>query len=347
MRLLKLSVLYAGKYVGLFALFRRLTRKLPRILCYHGGSMADEHLFHPKLFCHADLLEQRLRWLQRKGFVPGDLDTLLSGKGADPAGGTPVVVTLDDGWVSSGNQLIPLLGRYRYPSVLYLTTKLSTEGGPVTDVCVNYIVWKAQRDSVQLSGFGPELDGSYGGDGSERSRLRKAAERWLAQYEGQPQARVAALQRFASALGVPPETLDLESRRFSLMQGEELLEMKKHNGHIELHGHAHLYVPGDQARNRSDIEVCRERIRDIGLPEPQHYCYPSGEFDPEAAATMRAAGVASATTCQPGLVRNVAGDSRYFLPRFLDGGDVAMIEFEAEMSGVLDFVRKLRGRAAT
>ncbi|QNA98062.1 polysaccharide deacetylase family protein [Massilia sp. Se16.2.3] len=114
---------------------------------------------------------------------------------------------------------------------------------------------------------------------------------------------------------------------------------------IELHGHLHEYVPGEPERNRANIEKCREKIEAAGLPRPTHYCYPSGAFDAQAPQVMRAAGVATATTCLPGLVRLDKPDTRYLLPRFLDGGDVSMIEFEAEMSGVLELLRRLTGRA--
>ena len=71
----------------------------------------------------------------------------------------------------------------------------------------------------------------------------------------------------------------------------------------------------------------------------------SGAFDAGAPAVMKAAGVATATTCVPGLVKPGDRDTRFFLPRFLDGGDVSMIEFEAEMSGVLQLLRTLTRRA--
>jgi hypothetical protein len=107
----------------------------------------------------------------------------------------------------------------------------------------------------------------------------------------------------------------------------------------------HKYVPGQGARNRANIEQCRDVIEAAGLPRPTHYCYPSGAFDAGAPAVMQAAGVATATTCLPGLVKLRDRDTRFFLPRFLDGGDVSMIEFEAEMSGVLQLLRTLTRRA--
>lgn len=46
-RAAKLSALRTMKALGLFALSRRLTKHKLRILCYHGISVADEHLFRP------------------------------------------------------------------------------------------------------------------------------------------------------------------------------------------------------------------------------------------------------------------------------------------------------------
>jgi peptidoglycan/xylan/chitin deacetylase (PgdA/CDA1 family) len=341
---LKLSLLSLAKNVGIFALFRRLTKSVPRILCYHGGSLGDEHLFNGKLFCEKGLLEQRLRWLERNGFVPSTLDELLQAKTARPLG-IPVIVTLDDGWYSSATDLLPVLASHNHRPVLYLATKVFAGGGPVIDVCLRYILWKSPLKSVRLSGFSAEVDGDYGIDaGSERIRFCAAAEKWLATQDEDPRAQASSLERLSVALGVPSNVLDLSSRRFSYMSREELHVATAQGCTVELHGHVHRYVKGEVERNRADIELCRQHIVAAGFPSPRHYCYPSGDYDQKAAMTMAAVGVHTATTCLPGLVRSLEGDRRYFLPRFLDGASVSIIEFEAEMSGVLAFVRTLTGR---
>ena len=71
---LKLNVLRLARTLGVFALFRRLTRRRGRILCYHGGALGDEHRYNGKLFGQSDMLRQRLEWLRAKGFVPASLD---------------------------------------------------------------------------------------------------------------------------------------------------------------------------------------------------------------------------------------------------------------------------------
>lgn len=341
----KTVVLHLAKVMGLFALSRALTRDTTRILCYHAGSLGDEHLFNPKLFCRPGLLEQRLQWLKCKGFVTSSLDALLQARKNRAASAIPLVITLDDGWYSTSSDLLPVLARYGHQPVLYLATKAFTSGCAVIDVCIRYIVWKSPLPSVQLQGFHAQLDGAYAlSERPDRERLCHAAEKWLATWDGDASAIHLALERFSLAMGVPAGTLDLASRRFSYMRTEELLAAAHNGCQVELHGHVHQYVSGQSERNRADIETCRRHIVAVGLPNPRHYCYPSGAYDEQAVAMLTAAGVSTATTCRPGLVQRVVGDRRFFLPRFLDGGDVAMIEFEAEMSGVLDFLRRLRCR---
>lgn len=339
---IKQAVLHAAKFAGIFALVRAATRKHPRILCYHGGNLDDERHYNPKLFCTREQLRQRLDWLRRKGFVPATLDDVAT-PGDVPTGGIRVVITLDDGWYSSWHDLLPALAEYGYRPVLYLHTEAYEAGAPIIPVSVRYILWKAGPREVALSGLGTGMDGTWClADRDARHRLCAATERWL---QGQrPQDVVSSLERFAASLGVPEAELNLGSRRFSYMTREELQAASANGCAIELHGHVHEYVPGQPERNRTNIEKCREKILAAGLPAPTHYCYPSGAFDAGAPEVMRAAGVSTATTCLPGLVKLRDADTRYLLPRFLDGGDVSMIEFEAEMSGVLELLRTLARR---
>jgi len=53
----------------------------------------------------------------------------------------------------------------------------------------------------------------------------------------------------------------------------------------------------------------------------------------------------SATTCIPGLIESTQGNRKYYLPRFLDGENVHMLEFEAEMSGFSYVLRRAVGRS--
>ncbi|MCA1855856.1 polysaccharide deacetylase family protein [Massilia oculi] len=340
---MKFTVLRIARAAGLFALFRRLTRRHARILCYHGGALGDEYLFNGKLFCRPAMLRQRLDWLKAKGFVPASLDQVASGTAA--ASGIPVAITLDDGWYSSEACLLPVLAEYGHAPVLYLHTEICETGAPVAGVALRYILWKSPLKTVTLQGFGEGLDGhhAFGEDGA-RQRLAARADAWFASLGRDPATVRAALERFGSAFGVTPAELDLDSRRFSYMLPDELRAAAARGCAIELHGRVHQYYRGEPERNLANIAACRQHILDTGLPEPQHYCYPSGAFDEAAGPMLAQAGVRTATTCIPGLVAPGDSTRRYYLPRFLDGGNVDMIEFEAEMSGVLEFMRMVTGR---
>jgi hypothetical protein len=55
--------------------------------------------------------------------------------------------------------------------------------------------------------------------------------------------------------------------------------------------------------------------------------------------------IVSATTCEPGL--NFRHTPRLALHRFLDGEDIDQIQFEAEMSGLNELLRRARAALKT
>jgi peptidoglycan/xylan/chitin deacetylase (PgdA/CDA1 family) len=337
----KVAILLAARTLGLFALSRYLTKNKTRILCYHGGVIGDEVGFNSKLFCSAEILEKRVDWLQAKGFQFVTLDDALK----QPANGRtlgrlPTVITFDDGWYSTASQLLPVLSNRQVPSTLYLSTEDFLRGWPIIAVTVRYAIWKAQRRHVAMQGWGQNVDGDYDLDNAtDRTRL---AERVVPAIVGSANGREQAcgeLTRFAHALGVSAEVLDLASRRFDYVTAEEVLDIAKSGCSIESHGHAHQYLgktPGDFS---ADLRRCENIIVALGLPRPRHYCYPSGCFSDQASITLKRADIHSATTCIPGLVDQVDDACRHYLPRFLDGNDIHDLEFEAEMSGFSDLMR--------
>jgi Polysaccharide deacetylase len=152
-----------------------------------------------------------------------------------------------------------------------------------------------------------------------------------------------ALQRFGACIGLDGADLQLDTRRFDYVTADELAYLPATGCQVELHGHVHRYPNGNPRAFADDLQACDDAIVSAGLPLPRHYCYPSGSFDAAAAKVLERMGIRSATTCLSGLARK--GASRYYLPRFLDGEDVHAIEFEAEMSGLLDLARRAFSRA--
>lgn len=333
----------AARALGLFALARRLTRHRVRILCFHGGSLGDEHRFNPLLFCTGEHLARRLAWMDAHGFswvsLPSAVDMLKSKSGA-PRPRLPVVLTFDDGWYSTAQVLGPVVARHQVPAVLYLCTSHFQRGEPVPDVSMAYLVWKAGARVVHLEGVDPVLDGCYElGDPQARRDFLAQSIRWVREAAaGDISAR---LELLAGALGLDAQALDVASRRFSYLDGEELQALRTQGWSIELHGHEHRYPAGDPAALALDLQRCQAVFASLALPRGRHYCYPSGNHDAAAHGLMARHGVESATTCLPGLCPDGSGRALHYLPRFLDGANIPPLVFEAEMSGFADGVRWL------
>lgn len=338
----KLVILLGARTLGLFALSRYLTRSRLRVLCYHGGAIGDESGYNPKLFCKADRLRGRMEWMRRRGFRFVRLDDAVTQQDStDAKPSLRTVVTFDDGWYSTASELLPVLSEMKIPSTLYLSTLNFLEGWPILNVAVRYTIWKSCKQSATIQGWGSGVDGEYDlRQAEERQRLAVGMVKAIEQSASGREQVCAALARFADCLGLPASELQLESRRFDYVTKNELLDLPRQGCTIELHGHVHEYPKGNPARLVEDLSKCRGIIAGLGLAEPRHYCYPSGSFGAEASEALDGMGIRSATTCIPGLVTDVSGHRRHYLPRFLDGEDVHSLEFEAEMSGFSELMRK-------
>ena len=346
MRAAKLSFLYVARAAGLFRLSRFLTRSRVRILCYHGGGIGDEHLFNSLLFCRAEFLDSRLRWLidNRFSFVSlKDAVAMVVGNSARPH--FPTVLTFDDGWFSTYKTLHPVVHRLDLPATLYLCTSYFVGGWPNVEVAMHYLIWRNQRRQTEIQGLHVDVDGTYDlSEAQGRQRLVKAAQAWIRQNFNSRESVCAALEQVGTQLGVAPTELDLDSRRFDFATANELGTMRQQGWSIELHGHAHHYPVGRPGELKHDLETCQTEIRRAGLGVARHYCYPSGEHDDSAYGVLSELGIESAVTCEAGLIGKADARAKFHLPRFLDGAHIHELEFESEMSGFGHFLRRLTGR---
>lgn len=330
----------ACKAVGLFAYARRRSRGHLRILCYHGFSLEDEARFRPSLFIDPKVFEQRMRYLAAQGFRVVPLDRAASELEAGELGPDTVTITIDDGFYSTRAAALPVLARYRFPATLYVTSYYYERETPIFQLAVDYICWKSEKASVELASLGiPELDhpGPVKLDQANRNRISQAVFAF-----GSGQLDLAGREDLATRLG---ELLGVDyagirrSRILSLVNAEELAELEAGGVAIELHTHRHR-LPLDQREAAAEIEANRSVLMPVIGRPMRHFCYPSGFHADEHRPALRQAGIATATTCQPGLARPT--EDRLALPRVLDDSRVSQIEFEAEMSGFTEMIRSLR-----
>ncbi|MFC7048302.1 polysaccharide deacetylase family protein [Emcibacter nanhaiensis] len=339
MHSVKLIILYLAKVLGLFRYSRNKTKRGLQILCYHGFSLADEHEFRPKLFMTAATLEKRLQLLKKSGFPVLSLDEACEGLRAGTLPDNAVVITMDDGWQGAADHAWPLFRKYGFDWTLYLTTYYAEKQTQVMNLALQYLCWKSREASVDLSSLSPDFGKELRLDvDMSRDAL---AEKLVEIGEKCPTAqdRQDFVRRAASAFRLDQKEFE-DKKLFRLIDLDTAREMAKSGVDLQLHTHRHTLGDGSKESLDKELADNRKGIAKAGNADPVHLCYPSGYFEPQHLEYLQQLGIKSATTCFPGL--NYQDTPLLELKRFLDGEDVSQIEFEAELYGFQELLRRLR-----
>lgn len=334
---LLLVILRIAKLAGLFALARRLTARDLRILCYHGASLRDEHHFSPGLFMSKETFAARMDFLAQHGYPVISLDAAIAGlpSGAWPGGAT--VLTIDDGWFGTYRHMAPVLKARGFPSTLYIASYYLGKQTQVFNVAVNYVLWRARGQTLELAAVADHLSGRYE---LADVRQRAVAGRRLGDFAESlcdVQTRQILFRRLCEVVGIDADEIE-EQRLCAFLRIEEARDLQAGGMDIQLHSHRHRFPADSFEAAEAEIADNRRALASVGNPALQHFCYPSGEYQERQLAWLPRLGIVSATTIKAGFTR--AADSPYELRRFLDSERVSPIEFEAEMSGFLELVRR-------
>ena len=208
-------------------------------------------------------------------------------------------------------------------ATLYCDTDLLLRKQPIPHVMAAHISKRLDTSSLSCE---------------SRAMLARAADLSLSFDE-----RLECLRRFTAG-----HTEDLEyffrRRAFDYMSPEELrVFARSPRMRVELHTHRHTMHDHSKTMISREIEDNRSALSSL-LHVPgsrfSHFCYPSGDVDVNDRSILESCGVKSATTTQQGIAVFDPG-AIHRIPRILDGENVSMIEFEAELSGFLYLARRL------
>ena len=315
-----------------------LTTGRLQILCYHGFSFEDEHLFRGRLFMAPAIFERRLEWLKTHGYHVLELGEALTRLNAGTLRHKEIAITIDDGFYSVFALAAPLLRAYGMPATVYVTSYYVTHGNPIFRLAIQYMAWKSKRDDVNLLGL---LRDSRGSTALRGPRAAEELQRFyeFAEERHTEQERVAAAREFGIRVGVDYDEL-LRSRRLSLMSAAEIRDLSRDGFDIQLHTHRHR-LPTSAAGISREITDNRAALSNLTERRLEHFCYPSGIWESCQWPALSALGIRSATTCLPGF--NTRETPLLGLRRFLDGQEIPMEEFAVEMSGIKDLYRRARG----
>jgi peptidoglycan/xylan/chitin deacetylase (PgdA/CDA1 family) len=329
-RALKQSSLTLSRQVGLSGWLAQSAWRRSRllILCYHGIALSDEHRWNPGLYVSAGHLERRLATLRRTGCTVLPLGEAIERLYRRDLPERAIVLTFDDGYYDFMARAWPLLRAYGYPATVYLTTARVEHNLPIVNLFVSYALWKARRSVLSGDGV-PGLRGTYTlATGAERQRVIADLNTATARMNAAPKDLIA--KDIVRRLGLDYDAL-AGARMLTLMRPEEEARLAHEGLDVQLHTHLHRN-PSDPELFVRDVLDNRERIEAITGTPATHLCYPSGMYRLSYLPALRREGIASATTCDPGMAAPNADP--LLLPRFVDTGGISEIEFEAWLTGI-------------
>jgi peptidoglycan/xylan/chitin deacetylase (PgdA/CDA1 family) len=333
----KRRVLGASSRLGLLSGVRDSAWRQRRllILCYHSISIDDEHEWSGTYSMSPALLESRLHMLRDGGYNVLPLDDAVRRLYEGSLPPRSVALTFDDGMYDFHARAWPLLQQFGFPATVYLTTYYSDYDQPIFGLLCSYMLWRAharmpQPDVTPL--FGTPMSWQLS-DAAGRARAKRDILTYADREQLSAQERTVWAERLADLLGEDYDAIRAK-RILTVMTRDEAAEVARDGIDVELHTHRHR-TPNDRALFLREITDNRARIERIREGVARHFCYPSGIYRPEFLPWLREAGVATATTCDPGLASRRSDP--LLLPRLVDTSFLSPLDVEGWMTGMSGF----------
>lgn len=331
LRPIRRAVWHLQRRAGVFRLLAdsKWRRNRLLILCYHGISRYDEHLWRPNLYMHPEVLRQRLQIVQQGRYNVLRLGEALQRLRTGDLPPKGVVITFDDGGYDFYAAGFPVIKSFGFPVTVYQTTYYGDYQKPVFNLVCSYLLWRGRGRILQNPkdlGLGAPLDLR-----TETGRARIVRQLVL----DADTSNLTGVQKNALAASLA-QSLDISydeivsSRIFQLMNSSERAELAAAGVDFQLHTHRHR-TPLEERLFRKEIQDNRQSLQRLG-ETAIHFCYPSGVYRPEFLNWLPMENVVSATTCNSGLASRRSNP--FLLPRLVDTSARSPIEFEAWLSGL-------------
>lgn len=303
------------------------------ILCYHGVSLDDEHLWNPGLYMSAEQFAGRLRNIAENGYrvlpLPEAITKLYEGTLPEKA----VAITFDDGFYDFHAQARPLLLQYGFPATVYLTTYYSEFNRPIFRIACEYMMWTRRGRVIPADGSHEAID--LRTDDSIRQEVAKL-DRFAKDRGFSGREKDALAEEVAQRIGADWQRI-LSKRILHIMTPEEAAQTARDGFDVQLHTHRHL-TPQDEGLFRRELDDNAHRIEAITGRKPLHFCYPSGVHYDSYPLWLERWGAKSAVTCEFGMAAR--NHNVMLLPRLCDHGRLEDVEFLACLSGVAQWLPK-------
>lgn len=335
MQSFKEIILKLLKFSGVFYLFSIINSKKIAILCYHSIALEDEADFLPANFISIEKFKKRMNFLINKGYSFISLDQAIDDIKNKKIRKKSIVITIDDGFESIFNEMIPFLVKKNIPVTLYVTTKKSQENTPVFKLIFQYTIWKAQAQFLNTTILEEVSDyKEHKLDLSHKEHVINFITFCEKRFNDVQRERL--LYKIAKQLKVQLSS-DLVSS-FSIADLETIEIYSDKGLDVQLHTHSHnMHLP--QKELEKDISKNKDLLSELN-DEASHFCYPSGVHSEKDYKLLESLGIESATTCEHGIIGHDA--NLFCLPRIVDSESMHEIVFESELNGLSSILRKMK-----
>ena len=303
------------------------------VLCWHGLSNEDEHLWRPGLYITPELFHRRLEILNELGCSVLSLDDALARLWSGDLPPRSVVITFDDGFNDFAAHGVPILKEFGFPATLYLTTYHVDDQHPLYNLAVSYLLWKSHGPGRQLPD-GTPIGNPVEAELAAHTMVRDAIAQGLSTTEKDDRAR-----ELAGFLGHDYDDL-CRRRMLCLMTPEQVRSASSSGISIEAHTHRHR-TPDDLDLMTRELRDNITRIEQITGRRPLHFCYPSGVFNTSYFPLLEQEGFRSATTCERALATRKGHP--YMIPRWLDKQNPTENQYRGWLAGLRPLVERSPG----
>ena len=343
LRPLRVGSLATLKACGVFGRMRDSHWRTQRllILCYHGLSIDEEHLWRPATYIAPQLFQQRLEVLAQHRYQVLQLNEAVERLYSRTLPPRSVVITFDDGTYDFYEHAFPRLKQFGFPATVYQTTYYCDYDRPIFHLVCSYLLWKRRGEMLDIGhrhGLPQVLD--LRTEASRRSIIiglvTQAQDQNLSEEE-----KNHLSEELADAVGIDFSEL-VRKRVLQLMTTNEIAHLAREGVDFQLHTHRHR-TPLDEALFRREIRDNRSRLQSIiGNKNLTHFCYPSGVYEMAFLPWLQSEQVISATTCEQGLASGASNP--LLLPRFVDTSVCTSLEFEGWLSGTASLIPRRNTR---
>ncbi len=342
-RPLRLGSLATLKAAGIFDRVRDSRWRTQRlmILCYHGISIDEEHLWRPETYISPKLFGERLEFLSRSGYSVLPLGEAVERLYREDLPRRSAVITFDDGTYDFLEHAFPALKQYGFPATVYQTTYYCDYDRPIFNLVCSYILWKRRGEVLNVGErfvLSPRLDLRTG---ASRQAIVDQLVKHTEDQKLTEQKKNELAEELAGAVGIDYAQL-VRKRILQLLRPQEVAELAREGVDFQLHTHRHR-TPLSEAPFRQEIRDNRYSLQSmLSGRSTRHFCYPSGVYEPEFLPWLAAEDVISATTCDPGMASRTSNP--LLLPRFIDTSHVTNLEFEGWLSGAASLLPRRKRR---